>query len=293
MNKKQRMRLMRRIYTITLPLLVALIGLKATDAVRFAEKEGMATVSSYRTNNPILMAEDYKLAQESLPQHYEAMAEKAEDQSQKIYEAFPDLYDEKDHLQAERVPAFVEFLVRRERTYPAIQESEYSKYSYQLEGYPYFIQWDVPWGMINYAGGYYGKTGCGPTCLAIVYNILKPQDARTPLQMAEFATQNKYITLNAGTPWTLFSEGAGKLGLNVQQISTDPTKMKQQLEAGKPLVLALGPGDFTSTGHYVVVVKFDKDGFVLLDPFNPANTEKRWSFEQLKSQIRTVWAFSA
>ena len=61
------------------------------------------------------------------------------------------------------------------------------------------------------------------------------------------------------------------------------------LEAGKPIICAMREGDFTTTGHYIVL-RGVKDGeFQVNDPNSVVNSEKLWSYEQIEGQIRNLW----
>ncbi len=116
-----------------------------------------------------------------------------------------------------------------------------------------FLQWDPVWGYEEYGSSCIGITGCGPTCLAMVGYYLTGDANMTPGQIAKFAQRNGYYEKGYGSSWTLISEGGVKLGLTVQELPLVKGKITAALEDGKPVILALGPGDFTTTGHYVVL----------------------------------------
>ena len=51
----------------------------------------------------------------------------------------------------------------------------------------------------------------------------------------------------------------------------------------------MGPGDFTSTGHFIVLTGY-KDGKISVnDPNSHKNSEKLWSYEDIKDQIMNLW----
>ena len=66
--------------------------------------------------------------------------------------------------------------------------------------------------------------------------------------------------------------------------------MVTALEEGKPVILAMGPGDFTSTGHYILLTAWEEDAFRVNDPNSVENSQKLWTYEELESQIRNIWA---
>ena len=158
------------------------------------------------------------------------------------------------------------------------------------EGVPLFLQWDPMWGYAEYGNSCIGITGCGPTCLAMAGYYLTGDDAMNPEQVARFAQRNGYYERGFGSSWTLISEGAEKLGLSVQELPLVKGKMVAALEEGKPIILALGPGDFTSRGHYVVLTGMEEGMFRVNDPNSLERSGKLWSYDQLEGQIRNIWA---
>ena len=55
--------------------------------------------------------------------------------------------------------------------------------------------------------------------------------------MAEFATEKDYYENGSGSKWTLMSQGAQQLGLNVRELSLDEERMAENLEAGHPIIV--------------------------------------------------------
>lgn len=156
---------------------------------------------------------------------------------------------------------------------------------------PLFMQWDERWGYSEYAGRVLGISGCGPTCLSMVSVYLTKDTSQNPKWMAEFATENGYYENGSGSKWTLMSEGARQLGLNVRELSLDEESMAENLAAGNPIICILGPGDFTDSGHFIVLTGYRDGGFVVNDPNSSANSRKLWTLEELRSQIRALWVY--
>ena len=51
----------------------------------------------------------------------------------------------------------------------------------------------------------------------------------------------------------------------------------------------MGPGDFTTTGHFIVLTG-TKNGMICInDPNSVKNSEKLWDYEQIKGQIKNIW----
>ena len=161
------------------------------------------------------------------------------------------------------------------------------------DGVPLLMQWDERWGYQEYGDGPMGYTGCGPTCLSMAAVYLTGRDKWNPSRVADMAVKEGYMLKNHGSSWTLISEGAEKVGLRAEALPLVRGAMVERLNRGELIILALGPGDFTSSGHFVLVTGYEKDGFHIHDPNRRSNSEKVWGFSQLKGQIRNLWAVSA
>ncbi|MGI5960180.1 MAG: C39 family peptidase [Massiliimalia sp.] len=160
------------------------------------------------------------------------------------------------------------------------------------ESVPLLMQWDQRWGYDEYAGELFALSGCGPTCLSMVTLFLTDDPSMTPKAMGEFARENGYATDQNGTSWTLFSEGAQKLGLQSRELPLDHQQIISNLEEGNPIVCIMGPGDFTTTGHYIVMTGYQDGKILVNDPNSYRNSEQGWDLEQISDQIRNLWVFT-
>ena len=158
---------------------------------------------------------------------------------------------------------------------------------------PLLMQWDKRWGYNAYGGNMIGLAGCGPVCMTMAYLHFTGDTAMTPREMAAFADDNGYYEEDAGTKWSFWTEGAGKLGLVGEELPLDENRMKQTLDDGKVIICSMGPGDFTTEGHFILIRGYDGNGFYVNDPNRRSNSEKQWEFDTLRSQIRNLWALSA
>ena len=174
--------------------------------------------------------------------------------------------------------------------YPFREDMEQDLSSYEGETAPLFLQWDPMWGYEDYGSSCIAVTGCGPTCLAMVGYHLTGDENMNPKEIAKFAERAGYYEPGYGSSWTLISEGAGKLGLTATELPLVKKKMTDALEAGNPIILALGEGDFTSSGHYIVLTGVRDGAFTVNDPNSRIRSEKLWTYEELEGQIRNIWA---
>ena len=187
----------------------------------------------------------------------------------------------------ERNPETEEFVLR----YPFREDTEADLSEYAgTDSVPLFLQWDTRWGYEIYGSDVIGITGCGPTCLAMVGFYLTKDADFSPDQIAAFAWKNGYYEQGYGSSWTLISEGAGKLGLEATELPLVKKRMVEALEAGCPIILAMGPGDFTTAGHYIVLTGMEDGKFRVNDPNSRIRSQRLWSYEELEGQIRNIWA---
>lgn len=161
----------------------------------------------------------------------------------------------------------------------------------QTYGMPYFIQWDSRWGYYPYSSGVIGISGCGPTCLSMVYVHLTGDTTWNPLKMAKYSTEKGYVTVGVGTSWSLMTTGAQNIGLQSEKIANNESIMISHLLQGHPLIASMGPGIFTDRGHFIVFRKYENGMFYVNDPFCVAHTNKAWSYSEFASQIKSVWAY--
>ena len=176
--------------------------------------------------------------------------------------------------------------------YPVREEMEIDLSSYDRDTVPLFLQWDPMWGYEKYGSSYLAVTGCGPTCLAMAGYYLTEDEGMNPKTIAEYAEKWGYYARGYGSSWTLISEGAEKLGLTAKELPLVKKKITDALEAGNPVILALGRGDFTTTGHYIVLTSWNGEAFTVNDPNSRERSEQFWTYEQLEHQIRNIWAIS-
>lgn len=155
---------------------------------------------------------------------------------------------------------------------------------------PYFLQWDRRWGNTEYADGNLGINGCGPTCLAMVVSGLNKDVDINPVSLSKFQDQ-KYIQ-SGGTTWDYFREVPNNYGIKVKELSTDKNIYFNELKNGRPIIVNVKAGDFTSMGHYIVLVGVENDYIVINDPNSPDNSNEKWTFERLAPQIKNGWSFS-
>ena len=159
---------------------------------------------------------------------------------------------------------------------------------------PHFLQWDVRWGYEQYGNNFLAITGCGPTCLSMVYCGLTGDDTKNPYEVAKLAEQEGYYVEGSGSLWTIMSDFAeNDLGLDVIDVRFEEDAILSELYQGHPIICIMGAGDFTDSGHFIVLYGVTEDGKILVrDPNSIKNTQKEWELPTLMKQIRNLWGYS-
>ncbi len=176
--------------------------------------------------------------------------------------------------------------------YPASNGEPYTA-SLSAGEVPLLFQWDSRWGYTEYSGTMFGLSGCCPTCLSMVYMGLTSDTSMSPYDMACIAYENDYVTPKDGTLTIFLSEVAPQLGLYCEEFPSDESALVSFLEIGKPVIINVGPGDFTDGGHFIVAYGITDDGRVRInDPYSSLRSSQTWEASVLAQQSIGMFAFS-
>lgn len=158
---------------------------------------------------------------------------------------------------------------------------------------PLYYQYAQPWGNKQYGNGTIAKNGCAPTAIAMVLTYLKGYTI-TPADIVDF-TKDRYYVSGVGSSWNIFPACADRWGVGCVSIGTSKTSVVQALEAGFPVVLSMGPGIFTSSGHIIVLTGITDDGKVTVNDPNDNSRKnhvnREFSLSQVLSEAKGGWRF--
>ncbi len=156
---------------------------------------------------------------------------------------------------------------------------------------PKLLQWDEKWGYAKYGDNIIAINGCGPTALSMVAAGLTGDDSITPYKVAKYAAKNGYYVEGIGTGWSLMTEGCGKFGIRGKELVLDQNIIFQELENGHPIICSMRPGDFTTTGHFIVLTGIN-DGKIQVNDPNSKEKSRLWDYDTLEHQINNLWVFT-
>ena len=168
---------------------------------------------------------------------------------------------------------------------------------------PKLYQWDDRWGYKSYGSGVLGFTGCGPTCLSMVASYLLKDKTITPSYVADYSTENGYSIEGNGSSWDLMYTGAINMGLTVTELALVEDTIASKLKEGKPVILVLSEGRFTTSGHYIVLEDYigekneaglyEGGDFIMHDPNCSYNTERTWKYNDFQGDVENIWVYDA
>ena len=160
-------------------------------------------------------------------------------------------------------------------------------YSDGLVDVVYFSQRDSRWFDTSYGQtGTIGRSGCGPTALAIAISSLGGS-AVFPTEVADWAAGNGYYVEGGGSLHALIPNGAGNWNVPAIGAGYDWQAVVDALSDGKLVIAIMGSGHFTSNGHYIVLRGLTDDGKIMVaDPASVKRSEELWDAEIIVNEAR-------
>lgn len=271
-SRKRRARIRKRGLMVLLLLVLAVYG---AGSLLFSDSERIIDLSSREA------LEDVN------PDFRERLKAYAEREGREVSEWPEELVEA-----AEKNPETEEFVMHypeKKDSRPPIDLNRYRN----SEEVPLLLQWDERWGYTEYAGEVMGISGCGPTCLSMVSIYLTGNPKYSPRFLAEFSKERGYYVNGKGSTWTLMTEGAEALGLTAYPIALSENNIRTQLENDHPVICAMSPGHFTTTGHFIVLSEYQNGKIRVRDPFSRKRSEQLWSYEDISDEISGIWAYSS
>lgn len=160
-----------------------------------------------------------------------------------------------------------------------------------IDGFTLYSQGDPDWASHPYGSSTIKDSGCGPSSVAMVVSTLTGQKV-TPVDVADWGTQNGMYLKGDGSSWELFTKGPQNWGLKSQKI--DASQIAKTLQDGG-LIIASGTGSvpFSTNGHIIVLRAINEQGELLIgNPGNKASNDRSWPMEHVTSQARGFWAIT-
>ncbi len=167
--------------------------------------------------------------------------------------------------------------------------------------HPLIKQGDPAWANIPYRHPVCGKesqtiksSGCGIASLAMAiayYNNYTPDKYYNLIKtLAKDAVDQGYRTCDSGTSYALYTDNTYLRKWNIKgvYIGTDISKAINALRNNKIVIAAMrGPSRFTARGHYITLVGFNNNKFLINDP-GPRDVKDSTKEEFIKF-VKAMW----
>ena len=153
----------------------------------------------------------------------------------------------------------------------------------------YFCQTDERWANLPFGADTIGPYGCGPTVMAITVASLAGTDI-DPAAMAAWAAEHGYWASGAGSYLSIVLGTAQSFGLMAEPFDArDANGVLDALSQGKMLIALMGPGHFTTGGHFILLRGVTQAGNVLIaDPNSPENSLGAWSPQLILDELSST-----
>lgn len=157
---------------------------------------------------------------------------------------------------------------------------------------PLLLQWDERWGYAPYGTSIIAVSGCGPTCMSMVVAGLTGDASVTPDKVAAYGSANGYVDEENNTLWRFMQEAPANWNVKARELPLVESMVQAELQAGHPIICSVTEGDFTTSGHFIVLTGYNNGTVTVNDPFSNKNSAKLWTFSAIQDQIKAMWVYS-
>ena len=165
-----------------------------------------------------------------------------------------------------------------------------------------YLQTDPKWAKNDYSakgdGSTIGTAGCGPTAAAMVIATWK-NNAITPAHTAAWAKEVGYKAPNQGTYYSYFAPQMAKFGIECHQVNFKNLREMNKVEAaayhekalkavqkGDLVIACMGPGLWTSSGHFILWWKVTGTMAHINDPASNRSDRELAPLERLQREVK-------
>jgi hypothetical protein len=171
-----------------------------------------------------------------------------------------------------------------------------------------YLQTDARWVNMDYSASgeatTIGKSGCGPSCMAMAIAILKDKSI-TPKETCAWSLKNGYKAPNQGTYYSYFVPQGKAFDIAVERINTiniysqssiaakeAHERVLKSIKTGNWAVCCMGKGNWTSSGHYILWYGIEAGSALINDPNSIRTDRTKAAIALLQSQVKYYWIIS-
>ena len=165
-----------------------------------------------------------------------------------------------------------------------------------------YLQTDPKWDACDYSAKgeqtTIGASGCGPTAMAMVLATWADPSV-TPKTECAWALAHGFKAPHQGTYYGYFEEAGRRYGLNTYRLnytnlygnatSAYHAQARDALDRGALVIACMGKGNWTRSGHYVLVWKIVGNVVYINDPASTKPVRTRGAYSLFKQQVKYYW----
>ena len=162
-----------------------------------------------------------------------------------------------------------------------------------------YLQTDPRWSAKDYSARgektTIGASGCGPTAMSMVLATWADPQV-TPATECAWALAHGYKAPHQGTYYGSFPPAAARYGLTCRQMnwsslygnpnSSLHAQAKGEIAKGNLVIACMGPGLWTSSGHFVLVWEIQGNTVYLNDPASTKAARTRGDYTLFRRQVK-------
>lgn len=168
-----------------------------------------------------------------------------------------------------------------------------------------YLQTDKRWKSLPYRvkgeTSTIGGSGCGPTSAAMAIETITGKTF-TPVDACKWSVDHGYKALHAGTYYSYFVPQFKAFGIDCRQLLGSSLhnkpdhpihdQVKQYLEDGYYVIALMGPGTWTSGGHYILLWAWD-DKVRINDSASTKDKRLNGDPATFKREVKQYWLIDA
>ncbi|KAF1295852.1 hypothetical protein BAU15_03855 [Enterococcus sp. JM4C] len=159
--------------------------------------------------------------------------------------------------------------------------------------YPLNLQTDERWSEVPYGDNTLGVNGCAIASLSMILSEVEGRSVE-PTEILDWS-HDAYFVDGAGTSWNIFADFASYYGLPFQNLDNSIDAALNYLEQGIPVVVSVSPGEFTDTGHIMILSSCHEGQIKVYDPNDTPEKnhyKEDYSIDQIASQVINYWVYA-
>ncbi len=89
------------------------------------------------------------------------------------------------------------------------------------------------------------------------------------------------------------TKGAANFGLKGKELPLSENSIITTLKKGQPIIASMGPGTFTTSGHFIVLTGVDSNNKIIVnDSDSKIKSKQAWDVDIFMKEAKNLWTFT-